>query len=43
MITRKLPLFLAIGLLRIAQNPYLGDTHRTALIVEAKQCLKYGL
>lgn len=42
-ITRKLPLFMALGLLRIARNLYLDDTHRENLINEAKQCLKYGL
>jgi len=42
-ITRKLPLYMALGLLRIARNPYVGDTHRERLVMEAKQCLKYGL
>jgi len=42
-ITRKLPLFMALGLLRIARNSYLDDIHRENLINEAKQCLKYGL
>lgn len=42
-ITRKLPLYMALGLLRIARNLYVGDTHRECLILEAKQCLKYGL
>jgi len=42
-ITRKLPLYMALGLLRIARNSYLDDTHRENLVSEAKQCLKYGL
>jgi len=42
-ITRKLPLYMALGLLRIARYLYVGDTHRECLILEAKQCLKYGL
>jgi len=42
-ITRKLPLYMALGLLRIARNCYVGDTHRECLVMEAEQCLKYGL
>jgi len=42
-ITRKLPLYMALGLLRIARNCYVGDTHIERLVTEAKQCLKYGL
>jgi len=42
-ITRKLPLYMALGLLRIARNCYVGDTHIERLVMEAKQCLKYGL
>ena len=42
-ITRKLPLYMVLGLLRIARNLYVGDAHRERLILEAKQCLKYGL
>ena len=42
-ITRKLPLYMSLGLLRIARNLYLDDTHRENLINEAKLCLKYGL
>ncbi|MFB0520170.1 MAG: phosphotransferase [Desulfatiglandales bacterium] len=42
-ITRKLPLYMALGLLRIARNTYVGNMHREHLILEAKQCLKYGL
>jgi len=42
-ITRRLPLYMALGLLRIARNLYVGDAHRESLILEAKRCLKYGL
>jgi aminoglycoside phosphotransferase len=42
-ITRKLPLYMALGLLRIARNLYLGDSYREGLVLEAKECLKYGL
>jgi len=42
-ITRKLPLYMALGLLRIARNFYVGDMHRKRLVTEANQCLKYGL
>jgi len=42
-ITRKLPLYMALGLFRIARNYYVGDTHIERLVMEAKQCLKYGL
>ena len=42
-ITHKLPLYMALGLLRIARNLYVGDTHIEHLVTEAKQCLKYGL
>jgi len=42
-ITNKLPLYMALGLLRIARNFYVGDTHRERLVMEAQQCLKYEL
>ena len=42
-ITSKLPLYMALGLLRIARHPWLGEAHRKALTMEAKQCLEYGL
>ena len=42
-ITRKIPLYMALGLLRIARNLYLDEKYRKHLILEAKQCLKYGL
>jgi len=42
-ITRKLPLYMALGLLRIARNTYLDDMHREHLILEAEQCLEYEL
>ena len=42
-ITRKLPLYMALGLLRIARNGWIGDEQRRKLLEEAKQCLKYKL
>ena len=42
-ITRKIPLYIALGLLRIARNLYLDKKYREHLILEAKRCLKYGL
>ena len=42
-ITRKIPLYMALGLLRIARNTWLDEPHRKNLIREAKRCLKYGL
>ncbi len=39
-ITRKLPLYMALGLLRIARNDWLGEQYRHKLIGEAKLCLK---
>ncbi|UCH51652.1 MAG: aminoglycoside phosphotransferase family protein [Chloroflexota bacterium] len=42
-ITYKLPLYMALGLLRIARNFYVGETHRKRLVMEANKCLKYGL
>jgi serine/threonine protein kinase len=42
-ITQKIPLYMAIGLLRIARNLYLDESYRKHLILEAKRCLKYGL
>jgi len=42
-ITRKIPLYIAIGLLRIARNLYLEESYREHLIMEAERCLKYGL
>jgi len=42
-ITRKIPVYMGLGLLRIARNSWLGEHHRTNLIWEAKQCLEYGL
>ena len=41
-ITRKIPLYMGLGLLRIARNNWLGEHHRKNLIKEAKQCLRYG-
>jgi hypothetical protein len=42
-ITRKLPLYMTLGLLRIARNTWLDEPYRIRLIKEAKRCLKYGL
>ena len=42
MITRKLPLYMSLGLLRIARNTWLDEPHRRNLALEAKRCLKYG-
>jgi hypothetical protein len=39
--THRLPLYMALGLLRIARNEWLGDKHRHKLVDEAKLCLKY--
>lgn len=41
-ITGKLPLYMALGLLRIARNIWLGDSYRKALTEEARLCLEYG-
>ena len=43
MITRKLPLYMSLGLLRIARNTWLDEPYRRNLIKEASRCLKYGL
>jgi hypothetical protein len=43
LITRKLPLYMALGLLRIARNIWLAEEYRKALIEEARLCLQYGL
>ena len=42
-ITRKLHLYMALGLLRIARNRWLDASYRKSLILEAQQCLNYGL
>lgn len=42
-LTRKLPLYMALGLLRIARNSWLDEPHRKNLLNEAKRCLEYGL
>lgn len=42
-ITRKVPLYMALGLLRIARNPWLDGPHRRNLLKEAEGCLRYGL
>jgi hypothetical protein len=40
-ITRRLPFYMALGLLRIARNDWLNEGYRYKLIGEAKGCLKY--
>lgn len=42
-ITKRIPLYMALGLLRIARNDWLDLPHRRNLLREAKRCLKYGL
>ena len=42
-ITRKIPLYMTLGLLRIARNTWLDEPYRKNLVAEAQQCLKYGL
>jgi hypothetical protein len=42
-ITGKIPLYMALGLLRIARNHWLDEFYRKHLIAEAKRCLEYGL
>jgi len=41
--TRRLPGYMAVGLLRIARNRWLGEAYRRSLVREAKQCLQYAL
>jgi thiamine kinase-like enzyme len=40
-ITHRLPLYMALGLLRIARNTWLGARQRLLLVDEARACLKY--
>lgn len=40
-ITRRLPFYMALGLLRIARNAWLAEDYRYRLIGEAKLCLRY--
>jgi aminoglycoside phosphotransferase (APT) family kinase protein len=40
-VTRRLPFYMALGLLRIARNTWLTEKYRHKLIGEAKLCLKY--
>lgn len=42
-VTGKIPLYMALGLLRIARSLWLDEACRKNLIVEAKKCLEYGL
>jgi len=42
-ITRKIPLYMALGLLRIARNSWLDEQYRKNLVLEAQHCLEYGL
>ena len=41
-ITGRLPLYMALGLLRIARNNWLSENYRKILIEEAGLCLEYG-
>jgi hypothetical protein len=41
-ITRRLPLFMALGLARMARNTWLNEGYRKMLIEEARLCLEYG-
>jgi hypothetical protein len=41
-ITRKLPLYMAMGLIRMARNKWLQEGYRKMLIEEARLCLEYG-
>jgi hypothetical protein len=41
-ITGKLPLYMALGLIRMARNKWLSENYRKALVEEAKLCLEYG-
>jgi hypothetical protein len=40
-VTRRLPLYMALGLLRIARNAWLDEKYRYKLIGESQLCLKY--
>jgi thiamine kinase-like enzyme len=40
--TQRLPLYMSLGLLRIARNEWLGEKHRRKLVDEAILCLKYS-
>ncbi len=42
-ITRRIPIYMALGLLRIAKNDWLSEPYRRLLIGEATRCLRYGL
>lgn len=42
-ITGRIPVYMALGLLRIARNDWLDLPYRRNLMREAKRCLKYGL
>jgi hypothetical protein len=42
LITDKLPLYMALGLLRIARNKWLNEEYRKILVEEARLCLKSG-
>jgi len=41
--TCKIPPYMALGLLRIARNAWLGGVYRQSLAREARSCLQYGL
>lgn len=42
-VTCKIPLYMALGLLRIARNAWLDGAYRQVLAREARSCLQYGL
>lgn len=42
-LTTRIPLYMALGLMRIARNTWLDEPYRRELIAEARRCLKYGL
>ncbi len=41
-ITRKLPLYMALGLIRMVRNRWLGESYRRILLQEVKLCLEFG-
>jgi thiamine kinase-like enzyme len=40
-ITSKLPLYIALGLMRMTRNAWLGEDYRKILVEEARLCLEY--
>lgn len=41
-LTNRTPLYMALGLLRIARNSWLDERHRKNLVIEAIRCLSFG-